>query len=48
MTAAEVAELGFDGFEGGLQGMVLVGPDDGKIYSLSLRPLLPDEPDTKA
>jgi len=47
LTAAEVGEIGFDGFEGGFQGMVLVGPDDGKIYSLSLRPLLPDEPDLK-
>ena len=47
LTAADVGALGFDQVEGGLQGMVLVGPDDGKVYSLSLRPLLPDEPDTK-
>ncbi len=48
LTAADVEELGFDGFEGGFQGMVLVGPADGKVYSLSLRPLLPDEPDIKS
>jgi hypothetical protein len=48
LTAADVGKLGFDQFQGGLQGMVLVGPSDGKIYSLSLRPLLPDEPDIKA
>ncbi len=47
LTPADVEALGFDPVEGGLQGMVLVGPDDGKIYSLSLRPLLPDEPDIK-
>jgi hypothetical protein len=48
LTAADVAKLGFDQSQGGFQGMTLVGPSDGKIYSLSLRPLLPDEPDTKA
>jgi hypothetical protein len=47
LTPADVEALGFDAVEGGFQGMVLVGPDDGKIYSLSLRPLLPDEPDIK-
>ncbi len=43
LTPADVEKLGLKGIEGGFQGMVLVGPDDGKIYSLSLRPLLPDE-----
>ncbi len=47
LTPADVAELGFEEVEGGFQGMVLVGPDGGKIYSLSLRPLLPDEPDLR-
>jgi hypothetical protein len=48
LTPADVEALGFDQVEGGFQGMTLAGPDDGKIYSLSLRPLLPDEPDTKS
>ena len=48
LTTADVDALAFDQAEGGFQGMVLVGPDDGKIYSLSLRPLLPDEPDIKS
>ena len=43
LTPADVEKLGFDGAEGGFTGMVLAGPDDGKIYSFSLRPLLPDE-----
>jgi hypothetical protein len=47
LTAADVDVLAFDQVAGGFQGMVLVGPDDGKIYSLSLRPLLPDEPGIK-
>jgi hypothetical protein len=47
LTPADVEALGFDQVEGGFQGMVLVGPGDGTIYSLSLRPLLPDEPDIK-
>ncbi len=48
LTAADVAKLGIDTVEGGAQGITLVGPSDGKIYALSLRPLLPDEPDIKA
>ena len=43
MTPAEVEVLGIEPFAGGFQGMTLVGPDDGKVYSFSLRPLLPDE-----
>ena len=30
-------------YDGGFQGLPLIGPGDGRIYSLSLRPLLPDE-----
>lgn len=43
MTPEEVANLGVDGPEGGFGGMVLSGPGDGKLYSLAVRPLLPDE-----
>lgn len=42
MTPAEVDALGIDGYEGGLQNVTLNGPD-GATYTLSLRPLLPDE-----
>lgn len=42
MTVAEVAALGVDGLEGGMQGATLIGPD-GKFYSFALRPLLPGE-----
>jgi hypothetical protein len=44
MTAAEVAALGFGDVPGGIQGLVLKGPD-GKLYSFILRPLLPGEKD---
>jgi hypothetical protein len=47
LTPADVEQLGLKDIEGGFQGLVLTGPDDGKIYSLSLRPLLPGEPDIK-
>lgn len=43
LTPDEVASLGVDGPEGGFGGMVVSGPGDGKLYSLTLRPLLPDE-----
>jgi len=43
MTADEVEALGIEPFTGGFQGLTLIGPDDGKAYSFSLRPLLPDE-----
>jgi hypothetical protein len=39
----DVEVLGIDPFRGGFQSLTLIGPDDGRIYSLSLRPLLPDE-----
>jgi hypothetical protein len=42
LTPAQVAALGVDQLEGGLQGPTLIGPD-GKFYSFSLRPLLPDD-----
>jgi hypothetical protein len=44
MSTEEVAALGLSDVTGGIQGLVLTGPD-GKLYSLILRPLLPDEKD---
>jgi hypothetical protein len=43
MTAEEIDALGVTDYQGGFQGMVLVGPGDGKTYTFSLRPVLPDE-----
>lgn len=43
LSAEEVEILGIEPFSGGFGGLTLLGPDDGKVYSLSLRPLLPDE-----
>ena len=43
MSPEEIATLGIEPFQGGFQGLTLFGPDDGKVYSFSLRPLLPDE-----
>ena len=43
MTAAEIDALGFEHIEGGVINVVLGGPGDGKVYSFTLRPLLPDE-----
>jgi hypothetical protein len=43
MSTEEIELLGIEPFEGGFQGLTLLGPDDGKVYSFSLRPLLPDE-----
>jgi hypothetical protein len=42
MTPDEVAALGIKDFAGGLQGIVLKGPD-ARIYGFTLRPLLADE-----
>jgi hypothetical protein len=42
LTAKQAAALGVEHPEGGFQGVTLVGPK-GAFYSLSLRPLLPDE-----
>src|SRR6476660_503838 len=43
MTADQVGLLGVKHFQGGLQNVALAGPSDGKTYTLSIRPLLPDE-----
>jgi hypothetical protein len=43
MSAEEVEVLGIEPYAGGFSGLTLLGPDDGKVYSFSLRPLLPDE-----
>ena len=43
MTAAEIGALGIKPFEGGFVGLPLAGPGDGKFYTLSVRPLLPDD-----
>jgi hypothetical protein len=42
LDAAEVGQLDVKDFQGGFQGLPLAGTD-GKLYTLSLRPLLPDE-----
>ena len=42
MTAEELAPLKVTDFEGGFQAVVITGPD-GKTYTLSARPILPDE-----
>jgi hypothetical protein len=43
LTDAEVAALGVDGYEGGISSGVWVTGPDGKVYSVSIRPLLPHE-----
>jgi hypothetical protein len=43
MTVAEIEALGITPFEGGFTGLPLAGPGDGKFYTLSVRPLLPDD-----
>ncbi|HEY7969819.1 MAG TPA: hypothetical protein VID95_07465, partial [Candidatus Limnocylindrales bacterium] len=43
LTQAQVDVLGIKDVAGGLQGVVLSGPD-GKSYTLTVRPLLADEP----
>lgn len=42
MTPAEIATLNVPALQGGFQGLTLKA-SDGKLYTLSLRPLLPDE-----
>jgi hypothetical protein len=42
MTADEIGQLELSGIEGGFQGLVLRGPA-GKVYTLSVRPLLPGD-----
>ena len=41
MTPEQVAALGIPEVQGGMLGLNI--QKDGKLYSLSLRPLLPDE-----
>lgn len=43
MTAAEIDALTMEHIEGGVINVVVSGPGDGKVYSFTLRPLLPDE-----
>ena len=42
MTAEDLAQLKVTDFQGGFQAVVITGPD-GKTYTLSARPILPDE-----
>ncbi len=42
LTAADVAALGVDGVAGGAQS-ILLKTSDGRVFTLTLRPLLPDE-----
>ncbi|CAN5616441.1 hypothetical protein BH20CHL7_BH20CHL7_12430 [soil metagenome] len=42
MTEDQVAELAVTDFAGGFQNLVMTGPD-GALYTISVRPLLPDE-----
>ena len=42
MTPDEVELLGIEAYQGGLQNVLLSGPD-GKGYTFNLRPLLPGE-----
>jgi hypothetical protein len=42
MTADEVAKLGITDFQGGFFGTPLKG-SDGKLYTVAVRPLLPDD-----
>jgi hypothetical protein len=43
VISAEVEQLGIEPYQGGFVGLPLAGPGDGKFYSLSLRPLLPED-----
>lgn len=43
LTPAQVEATGVKDPQGGFQGLVVGSPDATKLYSLSLRPLLPDE-----
>jgi hypothetical protein len=44
MTPAEISAIGIPEASGGLLNILLQGPD-GKVYTLAVRPLLPDEAD---
>ena len=43
LTPAELAALKVDGSQNGIAGGIWVRADNGKLYSLVVRPLLPDE-----
>ncbi len=43
LTAVQVQALGIQPYKGGFQGLTLIDPKGGRSYSLSLRPVLPDE-----
>jgi hypothetical protein len=43
LSIEEVEALGIGPVQGGFHGLTLIGPDGGKVYSFSLRPLLPTE-----
>ncbi len=43
LTQAQVDALGLKDVQGGFQGLTIATPDGGKVYSMSLRPLLPEE-----
>ena len=43
LTADQVAELGVKDYQGGFFGLPLKGSDD-KLYTVALRPMLPDDP----
>lgn len=43
LTPAEADTIGVKGFEAGIVGGVFLTAPDGTLYSLALRPLLPDE-----
>ncbi len=43
ITPAQVDALGLKDVQGGFQGLTIASPDGAKVYSLSLRPLLPGE-----
>jgi hypothetical protein len=43
MTSAELDALGIEGYEGGFNGLTLIGPGDGTPYGFAVRPLLPGE-----
>ena len=43
LTPEEAAAVGVQGFENGVMSGVYLRAPDGKVYSLVIRPLLPDE-----
>jgi hypothetical protein len=43
MTAGEIETLAIEPYQGGFIGLPLAGPGDGKAYTLTVRPLLPDD-----